>query len=87
MHPLAKYEKKLLRIIRMDLQLHFFWSFCLTILALFWKPLIAAGIIITISKEYFDVRAEKGWSWGDFLWGMAGASAGILFLKSQGFFY
>ncbi len=86
MHPLAKYEKTLLSIIRMDLQLHFFWSFSLTILALFWKPFIAAGIGITIVKECFDVYARKGWSWGDFIWGVAGFLAGILFLGSVDFF-
>lgn len=72
-------------VIRMDLQLHFFWSFSLTILAVFWKPLIISGFIVTIAKETFDVIAQKGWSWGDFNWGVIGAVAGILFLWLAGF--
>lgn len=64
----------------MDLQLHFFWSFAFTILAVFYKPFIVSGVIVTILKESFDVMAQKGWSWGDFIWGMAGALAGFVFL-------
>ncbi len=86
MHPLAKYEKTILSIFRMDLQLHFFWSFSLTILAIFWKPFIIFGVIITILKESLDVIAQKGWSWGDFLWGMTGAGVGVLFLYQTGSF-
>jgi len=86
MHPFEKFEKKVLSIFRMDLQLHFFWSFSLTILALFWKPFIVSGIIITVLKEYLDVVAQKGWSWGDFFWGIAGFLIGIIFLTQIGFF-
>ncbi|VEN73720.1 conserved hypothetical protein [Candidatus Desulfarcum epimagneticum] len=85
MHPLAAYEKKLLEVIRMDLQLHFFWSFALTILAIFWKPFIIAGLVVTVTKEFLDLTAQKGWSWGDFNWGMAGFFAGVLFIHQAGF--
>ncbi len=85
MHYLEKYEKKLLEIIRMDLQLHFFWSFSLTILAVFWKPFIASGLIITILKEILDVAAKKGWSWGDVIWGICGFIAGLYFLYAAGY--
>lgn len=68
-------------MIRMDLQLHFFWSFTLTILAVLYKPLIVSGIILTVLKEALDVAAQKGWSWGDFTWGTAGFLAGLGFLN------
>lgn len=70
----------------MDLQLHFFWSFTLTILAVFYKPLIFSGLVLTVLKESFDVMAKKGWSWGDFIWGIAGFLAGVAFLYYIGFF-
>lgn len=85
MHPLEKYEKALLSVVRMDLQLHFFWSFSLTVLAVFWKPLISAGIIVTLLKESFDLAAQKGWSWGDVIWGILGWIAGIVFLRMNHF--
>lgn len=87
MHPLQRFEKRLLEIIRMDLQLHFFWSFSLTILAPFWKPLIYSGLLITIFKEILDITAKKGWSWGDIVWGLCGFVAGVVFLYSTGFRY
>lgn len=71
----------------MDLQLHFFWSFSLTMLAFFWTPFIISGVIITVGKEVLDVIAQKGWSWGDFFFGMTGAVAGILFLWFAGYFH
>ena len=67
-------------MLRMDLQLHFFWSFSLTLSAVFWKPLVITGLVITVLKEWLDVIAEKGWSWGDFIFGVLGAAAGLVFL-------
>lgn len=69
----------------MDLQLHFFWSFSLTIRAFFWAPFIVSGVIITVGKEILDVMAPKGWSWGDFFFGMFGAGTGLLFLRFAGY--
>ena len=40
-----KIANYLLQYFRFDLQLHFFWSFFLTIFAIFWLPLIWLGII------------------------------------------
>ena len=84
-HPLAFYEKKLLEIIRMDRQLHFFWSFTLTILAVFWEPFIIAGLLVIVTKEFFDVATLKGWNWGNFIWGMAGFVTAVLFIYKTGF--
>ena len=86
-HPLAVYEKKLLEVIRMDLQLHFFWSFTLTLLAIIWKPFIIAGLLVTVTKEFLDVVARKGWSWGDFNWGVAGFFTAVLFIYKTGFWW
>ncbi|MCI5142082.1 MAG: hypothetical protein D3909_10245, partial [Candidatus Electrothrix sp. ATG1] len=38
-----------------DLQLHFFWGFILTLLGVYWSPLYASGIIVTIVKEGLDL--------------------------------
>ncbi|THB81838.1 MAG: hypothetical protein D3926_00335 [Desulfobacteraceae bacterium] len=86
MHPFQKFEDTVLSVFRMDLQLHFFWSFSLTILALFWKPFIISGLVVTLGKETFDVAAKKGWSWGDVIWGIAGCGAGLVFLWYNQFF-
>ena len=58
-HPLARHEANLLKVFRMDLQLHFFWSFVLTLLAVFWPPMLAAGLLITVLKEALDWLALK----------------------------
>lgn len=84
-HPLAFYEKKILEIIRMDQQLYFFWSFILTILAVFCKPFIIAGLLVTVTKQFFDVAALKGWRWGNFIWGMAGFITAVLFIYKTSF--
>ena len=86
MHRLEKFEQSLLALFRMDLQLHFFWGFTLTIMAVFWPPLIISGFVVTILKEGLDVLAQKGWSWGDVNWGTAGSTAGLGFLYAIGFF-
>ena len=79
-HPLARFEAGLLKVFRMDLQLHFFWSFVLTLLAVFWPPMLAAGLLITVLKEALDWLARKGWSWGDFWFGVAGWLMALVFL-------
>lgn len=79
-HPLATFEAGVLKIFRMDLQLHFFWSFALTLCGVFWTPMLAAGLLITVLKEAFDWLALKGWSWGDFCFGIAGSLMALVFL-------
>ncbi len=79
MHPFVRFESKVLKTFRMDLQLHFFWSFTLTILGVFWFPLFWSGVGITIIKETLDFYAGKGWSWGDFWFGIAGSCMAYLF--------
>jgi hypothetical protein len=77
------YYKKLtdflLHHFRFDLQLHFFWSFFLTMFAIFWLPLIWLGIIATIIKEGLDWWSKGHWSWDDFWYGLAGWICGITF--------
>ncbi len=61
-------------LFRMDLQLHFFWGFLLTLLGVFWYPLV------TVVKEFLDLWSKKQWCWFDFWWGMTGCAAAMLFL-------
>ena len=45
----------IMQYFRFDLQLHFFWSLFLTLLAIFWQPLIYLGLVATIVKEALDL--------------------------------
>ena len=80
------YYKKLtdciLHYFRLDLQLHFLWSFFLTMFAIFWLPLIWLGIIATIIKEGLDLWSKGHWSWDDFWCGFIGWLLGIIFLHN-----
>ena len=62
-----KIATRIMRYFRFDLQLHFFWSLFLTLLAIFWSPLICLGLVWT-----------KGhWSWDDFCCGFVGWVIGV----------
>ena len=84
---MIKHYKKLtdflLRYFRLDLQLHFLWSFFLTMFAIFWLPLIWLGLIATIIKEGLDLWSKGHWSWDDFIVGTIGWIFGIIFLYNQ----
>ena len=73
----------LLRYFRLDLQLHFLWSFFLTMFAIFWLPLVWLGLIATIVKEGLDLWSKGHWSWDDFIVGIFGWIFGIIFLYYQ----
>ena len=75
-----KLTKFLLYYFRLDLQLHFLWSFFLTMFGIFWLPLLFAGIVATIIKEGLDLWSKGHWSWDDFWYGFAGWISGIIFL-------
>ena len=81
------YYKKLtdflLHYFRLDLQLHFLWSFFLTMFAIFWLPLVWLGLIATIIKEALDWWSKGHWSWDDFIVGTIGWIFGIIFLYNQ----
>ena len=62
---------------RFDLQLHFFWSLFLTLLAIFWMPLIYLGLIATVVKEALDLWTKGHWSWDDFWFGFVGWIVGV----------
>ena len=68
--------------LRLDLQLHFFWSFFLTMFGIFWLPLLLTGIIATIIKEGLDWWSKGHWSWDDFWCGFAGWIFAIIFLHN-----
>ena len=78
-----KLAKFLLGYFRLDLQLHFLWSFFLTMFAIFWLPLIWLGLIATITKEALDLWSKGHWSWDDFIVGTFGWIFGIIFLYYQ----
>jgi hypothetical protein len=58
--------------LRLDLQLHFLWSFVLTLFAVIWWPMLYSGLIATIVKEALDWWSKGKWSWDDFWFGLAG---------------
>ena len=62
----------IMQYFRFDLQLHFFWSLFLTLLAIFWQPLIYLGLVATIVKEALDLWTKGHWSWDDFWCGFVG---------------
>ena len=66
-----------MRYLRFDLQLHFFWSLFLTLLAIFWAPLIYLGLVATVIKEALDLWTKGHWSWDDLSWGFVGWIIGV----------
>ena len=66
--------------LRPDLQLHFFWSFFLTMLSVFYQPLIYLGLFATVTKEALDLWTKGHWSWDDFWFGVFGWLLAVYFL-------
>ncbi len=79
-----KFGERIMDLIRLDLQVHFFWGLFLTLGGIYWLPLLAAGAVVTAVKEALDLWSKGHWSWGDFWWGMAGSALGLLFVINQG---
>ena len=79
-----RYAVVVMRVFRWDLQLHFFWGFILTLLGVYWPPLYAAGIVVTLVKEWLDLWSKKLWSWDDVLLGIIGSLVSLAYLSSQG---
>ena len=75
-----KLTARLVRQFRIDLQLHFLWSFFFTMLGIFWLPFAWLGIIATIIKEGLDLWNKGHWSWDDFWYGFIGWILGLIFL-------
>ena len=71
---IAKYTTQCFRV---DLQLHFFWSFFLTMLAIFWLQFVWLGLVATIVKEALDLWSKGHWSWDDFWCGFVGWIIGV----------
>tara|TARA_B110000261_G_scaffold129084_1_gene144588 strand:+ start:18 stop:395 length:378 start_codon:yes stop_codon:yes gene_type:complete len=72
-----KIAKYTIQYFRFDLQLHFFWSLFLTLLAIFWQPLICLGLVATVVKEALDLWSKGHWSWDDFWFGFVGWIIGV----------
>jgi len=72
-----KMATRIMLYFRFDLQLHFFWSLFLTLLAIFWSPLIYLGLVATVIKEALDLWTKGHWSWDDFWCGFVGWIIGV----------
>jgi len=79
-----KYGDIIMGMFRWDLQLHFFGGFSLTLLGVFWLPLLSAGLLVTAVKEAFDLWSKGRWSWDDVVCGVVGSALAILFLQVGG---
>ncbi|AGW13590.1 hypothetical protein [Megalodesulfovibrio gigas] len=87
---LESYRKlgtKTMSVFRLDLQVHFFWGFILTLLGVYWWPLFASGVVVTLVKEALDLWSKKHWSWGDTWSGLLGClcAAGFIVTGDQFF--
>ena len=78
---IKKLSKTLLIYFRTDLQLHFLWSFFLTILAVFFSYMIWSGLIATLIKEALDLWTKGKWNWDDIAYGIAGWIFALFFLQ------
>ena len=73
--------KRVILIVRPDLQLHFFWAMLLTQFAVFWQPFIYLGLVATVIKESLDLWTKGHWSWDDFVFGVMGWIIGAYFVR------
>ena len=79
---IAKSSNTLRRYFRTDLQLHFLWSFFLTISGVFFPLMIWSGLVATIIKEALDLWINKKWNWDDVVCGVVGWLLALFFLKN-----
>jgi hypothetical protein len=64
-------------------QLHFFWAYSVTTLAIWWKPMLISGLIITVAKEIWDSKnPPHQFSWKDMRYGIAGWVIALLMVGS-----
>ena len=66
-----------------EIQLHFFWSFALSVIGHWiWPPFIFLGIIGTIVKELWDSKSnnQHSFSLKDIGYGLIGWSVAVLVL-------
>ena len=64
-------------------QLHFFWAYSVTTLAIWWKPMLISGLIITVAKEFWDSKNPPyRFSWKDMQYGIAGWVIALLMVGS-----
>ena len=75
-----KFTQKIVNLFRYDLQLHMLWSFSLSMLGVFWFPLIFTGFIATVFKELLDLWIKGHWSWDDFIFGITGNLVAIILI-------
>ena len=64
-------------------QLHFFWAYSVTTLAIWWKPMLISVLIITVAKEFWDSKnPPHQFSWKDMQYGIAGWVIALLMVGS-----
>jgi len=65
-----------------EVQLHFFWSFTLSVIGHWiWPPLVFLGLIATILKELWDAKSyNHSFSLKDILYGLIGQGVAIIVL-------
>ena len=76
-----KFTKTIVGLFRYDLQLHMLWSFMLSMLGVFWYPLVLTGFIATVIKELLDLWIKGHWSWDDFIFGVIGNFIAIILIN------
>ena len=76
-----KFTQTIVGLFRYDLQLHMLWSFMLSMLGVFWLPLMFTGFIATIIKECLDLWIKGHWSWDDFVFGVIGNFMAIILIN------
>ena len=76
-----KFTQTIVDWFRYDLQLHMLWSFSLSMLGVFWFPLIFIGFIATVIKELLDLWVKGHWSWDDFVFGVVGNAIALVLLQ------
>jgi len=82
-----RFEAWTMSVFRLDLQVHFFWGFLLTFLGVYWWPLLASGILVTVLKEALDLWSKNHWCWKDFWAGVLGCACAVGFIYVNGHFF
>ena len=75
-----KFTKTIVGLFRYDLQLHMLWSFMLSMLGVFWYPLVLTGLVATVIKEGCDLWIKGHWSWDDVVFGIIGNIIAIILI-------
>lgn len=71
-------------IFRLDLQVHFFWGFFVTMAGgIYWTPLFYAGMVVTVIKEGLDLWSKGVTGAWRFLVGSGRFLPGLAVVRAQ----